>query len=288
MPVFEPSRQCPSCKQTWRGDFCHQCGEKKLSSNDLKFFAIIKQIFSSITEMDNKFFTSFRLFISRPGQLSNDYISGIRKNRLSPFQLFIFANIFYFFMTGFINQSTFATPLNFHINSTNFFHQELAKEMVYEKISGSQENFESYEERFNRLVKTHSKTLVFLQIPMFAFALMLCYINKRGNGIRHVVFSTYFIAFILLIGLIAHPIINQLLGFVLNLKLFNIQEYEYEIVFSICMFSIYTIYLYFALHRVYKESKIITLIKSILLTFFIYYMYLIYRMLLFFTTYYAS
>ncbi len=108
------NEQCPSCAQPLLGQFCHQCGEKKFSKKDLSSKTIFEHIFTSITEVDGKFISSFWLLISKPGQLTLDYMSGVRKKRLSPFQILLTINIVFFLVAAYQGHSAFTAHLQTH------------------------------------------------------------------------------------------------------------------------------------------------------------------------------
>ena len=276
---------CPNCQQNWHANYCSNCGEQRIDNVDSSFVELFKQLFSSITEIDNKFIKSFWLLIFRPGQLTKDYFAGIRKSRLSPFQVFIFANILYFFISGLFNQATFTTPLKFHVNSQNFIHQEIAAEMVENKLTDSGMSYEDYEIQFNRVAVTQSKTLIFVFIPILTLFLMPLFFNKKINVVRHIVYASHFMAFLLLATIVSIPLMQYILGLLVKFEFVQLLEHQYEIILSICLFMIYWLYLMVSFFRVYEEHIIIILVKSILMTICVYIGLLIYRMFLFFTAF---
>ena len=276
---------CPNCQYNWQDSFCSNCGEQRLSNTDSSFVDMFKQLFSSITEVDNKFIKSFRLLIFRPGQLTIDYFAGIRKSRLTPFQVFIFANIIYFFITGVFNQATFTTPLKYHINSANFIHQEIAAEMIETKLLSTGQSYKEYETAFNRVAVTQSKTLIFVFIPILTLFLMPLFFNKKIKVVRHVVYSAHFMAFLLLVTIVAMPLIQHIISILNQLDFIHVVGNWHELVLSLSLFFVFWLYLYLSFVRLYDEHKGILFIKSILLTGCVYYTLLIYRMFLFFTSY---
>jgi len=276
---------CPNCQQDWRDSFCSNCGEQKLKNTDSSFVDLFKQLFSSITEVDNKFIKSFRLLIFRPGQLTVDYFAGIRKSRLTPFQVFIFANIIYFFITGVFNQATFTTPLKYHINSANFIHQEIAAEMIETKLLSSGQSYKEYETAFNRVAITQSKTLIFVFIPILTLFLLPLFFNKKIKVVRHIVYAAHFMAFLLLITIVAMPLVQYILSLLNQSSLVNVIGNHHELILTLALFMFFWLYLYLSFKRIFDEHKLILLVKSVLLTGCVYYTLLIYRMFLFFTSY---
>ena len=276
---------CPNCQHKWQDNYCSNCGEQKLTNVDSSFDELFKQLFSSITEVDNKFIKSFRLLIFRPGQLTIDYFAGIRKSRLTPFQVFIFANIIYFFITGVFNQATFTTPLKYHINSANFIHQEIAAEMIETKLLSSGQSYKEYETAFNRVAVTQSKTLIFVFIPILTLFLMPLFFNKKIKVVRHVVYSAHFMAFLLLITILAMPLVQYILSLLNQSNIVNVIGNRHELILTLSLFILFWLYLYLSFVHIYDEHKGMLFVKSILMTGCVYYTLLIYRMFLFFTSY---
>ena len=116
---------CPNCNSLIQNNFCDNCGEKRFHKNDLVFKDLIKHLFTSLTDIDNKLIKSFYLLLLKPGQLSLDYINGVRKHRLNPIQLFLICNIVYFFFASISEQNTFKTELHIHMNANNFIHNNI-------------------------------------------------------------------------------------------------------------------------------------------------------------------
>jgi len=73
----------------------------------------LEEFVSSYLFADGKLMRSFKKLLLHPGELSRNYIKGVRKKFLSPLQLFFFANLLYFL---FPMLSTFNTGLNAQIN----------------------------------------------------------------------------------------------------------------------------------------------------------------------------
>ncbi len=287
--MHQPQNSCPRCSTPWQGPYCFQCGEKKLQAKDLSYSGFFGQLYLSISDIDNKFFKSFILLFTRPGLLTQQYMKGVRKSLLLPFQVFIFANIIYFFMDGFIGYSTFTTPLKYHVNSPNFIHQEMASSLVNEKLEKASVSFTDYESRFNRVVKIQAKSLLFISIPIFCFFLSLIQYRRRAdNLVLHLVFSTHIITFIILIPVLIMPLVLSLLSLTNDLPWLGIKPYMHEALGSLVLFAIYITYIYHAIKRVYQQKPLVSLCKALLLGIAIYYTFLIYRMILFFTAFIAA
>lgn len=138
MSAEQPTKHCPGCHQELLGPYCHQCGEQRFDPAALSLKSISQHIFTSLTDLDGKLWRSLRLLVSQPGQLTLDYLEGRRKQRLSPFQLFVLVNVFFFLAVAWWGSSAYTTSLHFHLNASNFFHQPVAVEWVNQHLADQQ------------------------------------------------------------------------------------------------------------------------------------------------------
>jgi hypothetical protein len=88
---------CKNCNTKLLGSFCHHCGQKKLDQDFLSLKNLISQAIGYLFSIDSKLWTSFKLLLFSTGKLSEQYIAGKRKNYMLPFQVFVVANLIFFF-----------------------------------------------------------------------------------------------------------------------------------------------------------------------------------------------
>lgn len=90
------STTCRNCGANLQGDFCAQCGQRRLREADRRLRHLLGQFFGAMTDLDSRFWRSIRTLLFRPGVLSRDYIAGRRTHWLPPITLFVLANLLYF------------------------------------------------------------------------------------------------------------------------------------------------------------------------------------------------
>ena len=280
--------QCASCKKPLQGRFCHECGERKLEHKDHSLASSLIEFGVSFTELDGKFWSSFKYLITRPGKLTHDYLSGRRVGQMSPFRILISTKIFYFLVITLFAQSILTTPLKTHVTAYNFLHQPLAKKMVDERLENRGISFKELEEQFDEMTEKQAKTLTFFMVPLlFIFVSILMYF-LGGYGIKNLIFSTHFVSFMLIVLALVVPVMHgsfKLLGTYTSL---DIRQSGWgELYFSLVLFAIYWLYFYVAVKTVYAMNWKKALPISILLAFSVYWVFLLYRTVLFFTTFTA-
>jgi uncharacterized protein DUF3667 len=279
---------CAHCGASISKNYCAQCGEQHFEENQLSYKNLANQLFVSLTDLDGKVFQSFRLLLFKPGQLLNDYCSGLRKYRLNPFQLFLLANILYFFALSFLQQNTFNTPLDVHMNAANFFHREVAAQWVNQYLLESGLELEEYRRAFNLEIDLQSKTLVILLIPIFAVMIALVFNRQKFIGIRSLVLSTHFFAYVLVFLLAFDLIVGNLLGLAQRVFEFRLSDFvSVELINSLGILIGLMLYLFFAIRRTFDGTWQSHLFKTLILAFGFYVSILFYRSILFFTTYFS-
>src|SRR5262245_28811241 len=89
---------CQTCGAAASAAYCGACGERRLSSSDLGVLTVIGQVFESITNVDGRAFRTIRALFVQPGELTLAFLEGRRKQYIAPFQVFLIANVAFFFV----------------------------------------------------------------------------------------------------------------------------------------------------------------------------------------------
>ncbi len=149
-----------------RRDFARIAVKKKIDPDQLTLRHFFEQLVEVFTHADNRFFRSFKLLITRPGFLTNEYMNGRRKPYLQPVQLFLVANLLFFFVQTFSVLQPLTTALWLHTH--NMPYQERAQKIVDEEIARQHLTLEEYSSRFNAKEETESKAWVIVMVPCLA------------------------------------------------------------------------------------------------------------------------
>ena len=95
-----PYEHCLNCGAELKGKYCHTCGQP-VTAKVPSIRAFIKVYFNHTFVWDPRFFRTLKLLVTRPGHLTNEYISGkfISQEhpiKLNMFLLFVFITLFVF------------------------------------------------------------------------------------------------------------------------------------------------------------------------------------------------
>ena len=81
---------CANCGDPRIGDFCPQCGQKQLSER-LKFWELVTNLFSRLTDIEAGLFHTFWSLCRNPGRVARDYVSGKQRPYTNPLTYFFIA-----------------------------------------------------------------------------------------------------------------------------------------------------------------------------------------------------
>ena len=280
---MESKFTCPSCNTLTIGNYCRNCGEKKMDHHDYSIRHYLENALDLFTHFDSKFFRSTWLLVTRPGYLSSEYWQGRRVQYMKPLQLFIFINIIYYFSITLFQFDTFTTRLSVQLHG-NDYYPAYAQQQVNKIIEQDNISYEAFETKYNEKTTVLSKTLIFLFIPIFALLFYSLFFRKRKYFLEHVVVATHFWAFnLVLLGVIFPLLMLPFLGLfnVLNISEAYITDDNIDSVFlQICL----GIYLFIMLRQSYGAKYWYCILIASLIAWLFFNIIWVYRFLLFLIT----
>lgn len=97
--------ECLNCGQPFSGDenFCSYCGQKN-NVKKINFGTFINNLFSGFLSYDSRFWRTFIPLLTKPGEVSKEYIAGKRARFVNPFRLYLNVSIIFFLILGFSNR----------------------------------------------------------------------------------------------------------------------------------------------------------------------------------------
>jgi len=244
---------CKNCQSIINGKFCHTCGEKRVSADDFTIKTILAQAFDSIMNLDSKLFRSlFQLFF-KPGQLSKNYIEGLRVPFMKPFQLFVFANLIFFL---FLNDTDiFRTP------SKWFFVEDFDGIQVMDKVRSIAEekkiSIREVARIYDKKSSNLSKLLTIVFIPVISLIGFLFHLRKKVKIAIHTIFSIHYFSFMLL----SIVLFNSMLDLLNE----NVEGWMYILPVTILI----TVYYIIAIKHFYQNNWLSASLKGIASVFLI-------------------
>lgn len=263
LPLGTPGEECPSCGARLKGKFCHKCGEKKVKVKDFAIHRYSRQMFSHATHLDFKVLTTLGILISKPGQLSVEFMEGRRINRMKPLQLLLLLNLVFFFF--YKSTDVFAPQLKYVLQSrTVLMDGSLLKERLAFVQEKKQLGFDETVLLMDIKITQNAKAFLYLFVPVLALFLQPLYFRRYRYYICQLIFATHWFAFLLVFFGIILPV------FMIFFHLKGIPL----LTMALILLMPYT---FLALKRFYRENVGWTAVKCVLFLAAFSIVYLVYR-----------
>ncbi len=291
---------CPSCGQPRPARYCGTCGERAITADDLSLKRFLRSLGAELLpgfgdEDDSPglkraggrvYRTVYTLF-RYPGRLTADYIAGRRRPYLKPVQVYLtLAVVFFLIGTNYFRYSLGDFEYVPGVGETH--------EMIEQEAARRGLTVQAYREIFDRRLSAQKKTMIAVLIPLFALAIVPL-IPRRKYG-EHLIFSIHVFAFLLLfLGVIVKAFFYLLfLGLdvlhQLNPEVVSVigTALDNEFIFVSIIYLAYMFYVRAALLRVYGGKTVTGLLRSVaLMTVHAFLIVFVFRLGLFYTTFYS-
>jgi Protein of unknown function (DUF3667) len=273
---------CPACQEIVVTPFCSRCGEEPLAPRDLTVRGLAEKLIHALTSIDARAVRTTQRLLRFPGDLTLAWTSGVRKPYVTPFQIFLIANVIFFGVQWLTGEIVFSSPLASHLHHQDW--SELAQTLLAKHLESEHIKLEEYAPIFDRTVVLNAKSLIVLMTIPFALLLPLVFVRERRPFMTHVAFSLHLYTFLLLlfcIGLIAAKV-SALLGFG------GLESARVDNVLTAVNLVACALYVYIAIGPVYGAAGATRLIQAIVLSIAVAAIVVGYRFVLFLITLYAT
>lgn len=97
---YEPEI-CPNCESDLSGEYCSNCGQKKIHRQEFAVKHFTRQALNEITDLEsNKIVKTLVALLFRPGVLAAEYLAGRKGKNVSPIRLYLTFSAIYFLSPG--------------------------------------------------------------------------------------------------------------------------------------------------------------------------------------------
>jgi hypothetical protein len=120
-PPHHETYVCPNCQAETRGEYCPDCGQKRVHEGDLSLAHAWHHLVHELLHFDGRILHSLKLLYLTPGRLTLDYLEGRRARHVHPVRLFlVFFAVFFF--------------ASWNITAPEFYKGAKARASVQEKL----------------------------------------------------------------------------------------------------------------------------------------------------------
>ncbi len=220
----------------------------------------VKYFINETFHLDGRIFATVSALILKPGHLTASYFNRQKHFYIDPLKLYFAVNFIFFLLMPLLSTSTFVI---FGYTCQSFTQDAPHRKRLTERqISESGLPEPVYEERFNGALKYNQPAFVFIMIPMLALYLKLFYIRQRRFYVEHLIFSMHLYA-VFLLGMLFSLLITRAMSFLP--EWLSGSPIDPVIVLLILFFTLFLIYLFFAVQRYYRQHWAVGILKTILL-----------------------
>ena len=239
-------QDCPNCGAKLTGEYCQQCGQKKIHRHEFTLKHFAGHLVHEVTHLDsNKILKTFFALLFRPGLLTAEYLAGRKGRYINPVRIYLtFSALYFLFAWG-----TLADIRGGSVERTarNPSTVSMARRKGMEP--------RALADKIHQKTEKYAAVLRFASVLISGLFLSLFYFSTKRYYVEHLIFSLHFYSFdFFLKSLFA--LIFIVFG-VIGIKLPSlVLNGFYPLAFT---------YLVFALHRAYPQKWAITGLKAVAL-----------------------
>jgi len=234
-----------------------------------------------ITHFEGSFPATVKTIFVRPGRFSLDYCNGVRKKYFKPISLFLMAVVIYlvFPMAQGLNLS-----MDMMVSGSASNGMAWVGAAAEAKAAARGISYEQLAEAYDHKSPKFAKIMLFLLLPMAALLLRIFFYKKKRYFFDHFILATELVTHFILVSFLLIPLLLYVLATLIQLVSGKMPDYGDNLIgplMIIVLIPSWTI----ALKRFYQEKTGWAILKTILflLVFTLLCLFIIYRLIIFFT-----
>ena len=244
--LIPQTERCLNCDAELSGEYCKQCGQKKVDRHDFSIKHFFGHLLHEFTHLDsNKILKTLYALVFRPGLLTAEYLAGRKGGYINPIRIYLtFSALYFLFAWGALSEVRGGGATRMARNPSAI---AMARQRGIEPIALG--------EKIQQKAEKYAAGLRFGSVLISGLFLSVLFIGARRYYVEHLIFSLHYYSFDFLCKSIFAVafMVSGALGFKLPTLVLDL---FYPVAF---------IYLMVALRRVYKQSWAITGMKAVVL-----------------------
>jgi hypothetical protein len=200
---------CRNCGAELAGEFCAACGQRAIDP-DPTLSEFVHEAAEELLHWDGKLAATFRLLLTRPGQLTREYLAGRRIRFLSPLRLYLTCSVIYFALSAFapapqIRITTTAGAIRVGPGAASDTAALAAIDTLADhgrwigRVWGRHfARAVRQRDELRRVITSTIPKLMFVLVPLFAALVGLVYRSRRWRYPQHLAFALHVHAYLFL------------------------------------------------------------------------------------------
>ena len=170
------SNPCLNCGTNIQLDYCPECGQREIDS-DPTLREFLHELAEEFLHWDGKLVTTFRTLVTRPGELTMEYLAGRRVRYISPLRLYLSCSVLFFFLSAIVPKPVVLDRSGHTVSQGvvqvgQSTQKELAALLQRETLSSVPK-------------------AMFVLVPLFAALVGLTYRDRRRRYPQHLAFALH-------------------------------------------------------------------------------------------------
>jgi hypothetical protein len=243
------SAECANCGTTLAGDYCHVCGQK-VAHLKLGLHDFLHEAAHEFLHFDGKIVRTLKALFLRPGELTREFVAGRRARYISPIRLYLIVSAIFFFLaathgaeTGMVEVHSGPPPKG----TTNV--ARTTPRNLDSRFERGAKKYDGHPEQLAEDIAHAFPKAMFILMPIFALLVMLVERRKQPLYIPHLYFAIHY-----------HAFAFSVMSFA---TLLGIPHIAIITMLSKVMLLVIFVHLHLALRRVYGDSRLAALMKTI-------------------------
>jgi hypothetical protein len=245
---------CGNCEAPLVGPYCAQCGQSAHESAR-SMHALFHDGWHSLTHLDGRLWRTLWLLLSKPGEVSRQFVANRRASFLPPFRLYLIISLLFFGLIGFSHHDdVIKVSLDDSERATVCDDLRTNLPWMADRLRATCRKVVADNGASLRSIFLASlPRAMFLFLPLIAAGMLLLYWRPRRWYVEHLVFflHNHSAAFLMASG----AMLLQLLGRVVPVLQPVASVFEFAVFFWLVA------YLYLAMRRFYGQGRALTLAK---------------------------
>jgi hypothetical protein len=240
----------------------------------------MSNVLIALTFADNKFVKSLWLTVANPGFISREYADGRRVNYIRPLQLFFILNLIYFlFPILQLFNSSLRTQMYY------LFHSAFARNLVLNRLTEEGMSLAAFELMYNEKTTSLAKLLIMIFVLLASLPLSVIFSKKNRYFTDHTTLAVELVSFNIFVNAILLSILLWISNFLIRWSNSGWEGYLNDTTLTIVFVSTNLYFLYRASKTFYGQKGKRLIIKSMLGILGLFLALEVYRLILFFLTF---
>jgi hypothetical protein len=216
--VAAPPADCANCGAALSGRFCSACGQKASSPN-VNLHDFFHEAFHEFSHVDGKIIRTVRLLLTRPGELTREFLMGRRERYVSPLRLYLTCSLIFFALAAVAPKADHPVfTVTGGLKGEATMSPERARELHEEATA-----------RGNEALIHQLPKVMFVLMPVFGLLTWVFYRKAQPFYAAHLYYSIHYHAYTFLVltaAIALRPILGAIAGTALPMTIIGTWHFK--------------------------------------------------------------